>query len=165
VVKLLCYKSESRFFNSRWCHWNFSLPLSFRSHYGPGVDSASNRNEYQEHFLGVKAAGAYGWQPYHHPVPLSWNLGNLTSWNHLGHSRLLTGLLYLLPPAISRYDVLDPPKGKWTFTVLILNHFGPSGQWVDSRHRGRNFEKYFECYLKCGGSHSFLLLQHSLNTF
>jgi hypothetical protein len=32
---------------------------SFRSHYGPGVDSASNRNEYQEHFLGVKATGAY----------------------------------------------------------------------------------------------------------
>ena len=28
---------------------------SFRSHYGPGVDSASNRNEYQG---GVKAAGA-----------------------------------------------------------------------------------------------------------
>jgi len=33
---------------------------SFRSHYGPGVDSASNGNEYQEYFLGVKAAGAYG---------------------------------------------------------------------------------------------------------
>ena len=32
--------------------------ISFRSHYDPGVDSASNRNEYQEHFLGVKAAGA-----------------------------------------------------------------------------------------------------------
>ena len=31
---------------------------SFRSHYGPGVDSASNRNENQEYFLGVKAAGA-----------------------------------------------------------------------------------------------------------
>ena len=31
---------------------------SFRSHYGPGVDSASNRNEYQVYFLGVKAAGA-----------------------------------------------------------------------------------------------------------
>ena len=30
---------------------------SFRSHYDPGVDSASNRNEYQEYFLGVKAAG------------------------------------------------------------------------------------------------------------
>jgi len=31
---------------------------SFRSHYGPRVDSASNRNDYQEYFLGVKAAGA-----------------------------------------------------------------------------------------------------------
>jgi hypothetical protein len=30
----------------------------FRSHYGPGVDLASNRNEYREYFLGVKAAGA-----------------------------------------------------------------------------------------------------------
>jgi len=29
-----------------------------RSHYGPGVDSAYDRNEYQEHFMGVKAAGA-----------------------------------------------------------------------------------------------------------
>ena len=27
---------------------------SFRSHCGPGVDSASNRNEYHEHFLGGK---------------------------------------------------------------------------------------------------------------
>ena len=30
----------------------------FRSHYGPGFNSASNRNEYQEYFLGLKAAGA-----------------------------------------------------------------------------------------------------------
>jgi len=59
VVKVLCYKSEGRWFDPGWCHWNFSLTYkSFRSHCGPGVDSASNRNEYQEHFLGVKAAGA-----------------------------------------------------------------------------------------------------------
>ena len=31
---------------------------SFRSHYGPGIDSASNRNEYQKYFLRIKAAGA-----------------------------------------------------------------------------------------------------------
>ena len=31
---------------------------SFRSHYDPGLESASNRKEYQEYFLGVKAAGA-----------------------------------------------------------------------------------------------------------
>jgi len=58
VVKVLCYKSEGRWFDSRWCHWNFSLTKSFRSHYGPGVDSPSNRNEYQEYFLWVKTAGA-----------------------------------------------------------------------------------------------------------
>ena len=33
---------------------------SLRSRYGHAVDSASNRNEYQKHFLGIKAAGAYG---------------------------------------------------------------------------------------------------------
>ena len=31
---------------------------SFRSHYDPEVDSASNRNEYQKRLLGVKAADA-----------------------------------------------------------------------------------------------------------
>ena len=25
VVKVLCYKSEGGWFDSRWCHWNFSL--------------------------------------------------------------------------------------------------------------------------------------------
>jgi hypothetical protein len=34
--------------------WNSSLTQFFRSHYGPGVNSASNKNEYQECFLGGK---------------------------------------------------------------------------------------------------------------
>jgi hypothetical protein len=55
LVEALRYKPEGRGFDSRWCHWNFSLTQSFRPHYGPGVDSASNRNVYQEYFLGVKA--------------------------------------------------------------------------------------------------------------
>jgi len=58
VVKALRYKPAGRWFNSGWCHWNFSMTQSFRSHYVSGVDSASNRNEYQVYFLGVKAAGA-----------------------------------------------------------------------------------------------------------
>ena len=58
MVKALCYKSEGHWFDPSWCHWNLSLTKSFRSHYGPGVDSASNRNEYQEYFPGVTAAGA-----------------------------------------------------------------------------------------------------------
>ena len=51
MVKVLCYKSKGRVSG-------FFIDIKFfRSHYGPGVDSASNRNEYQEYFLGVKAAG------------------------------------------------------------------------------------------------------------
>jgi len=60
LVEVLRYKPEGHRFDSRWCHWNFSLTQPFWPHYGPGVDSASNRNKYQEYFLGVKAAGAWG---------------------------------------------------------------------------------------------------------
>jgi hypothetical protein len=58
VVKALRYKPAGRGFDSRWCHWISSVTYSFRSHYGSGIDSASNRNEYQVYFLGVKAVGA-----------------------------------------------------------------------------------------------------------
>ena len=57
LIEALRYKPEGRGFDSRWCHWNFSLPYSFRLHHGPEVDSASNRNEYQEYLPGGKG----GW--------------------------------------------------------------------------------------------------------
>jgi hypothetical protein len=37
-----------------------SLAYSFRPHCGPGVDSASNRNKYQEEFLGSKDGRCIG---------------------------------------------------------------------------------------------------------
>jgi len=58
VVKALRYKPAARGFDSLLCYWNFSVTYSFRLHYGPGVDSASDRNKYQVYFLVVKAAGA-----------------------------------------------------------------------------------------------------------
>ena len=57
VVKVLCYKSQGRWFDSSWSLEIFIDIKYFRSHYGPRVDSASNRNEYQENFLRVKTAG------------------------------------------------------------------------------------------------------------
>ena len=40
----------------------FFIETNLRPHYGPGVDIASNRNKYQQYFLGggrgVKVAGA-----------------------------------------------------------------------------------------------------------
>jgi len=47
LVEALGYKPEGRGFDSRWCDWYFS----FWSHCGPGFDSVSDKNEYQECFL------------------------------------------------------------------------------------------------------------------
>ena len=59
MVKVLCYQIGRSLFRSQLVVTeNFIDIKFFRSHYGPGVDSASNRNEYQDHFLGIKAAGA-----------------------------------------------------------------------------------------------------------
>jgi len=60
LFKALCYKPEGRGFDSRWCRRNFSLHKSFRPNYGPWVVSASNRNAYQEYFLGSKGNRCIG---------------------------------------------------------------------------------------------------------
>jgi len=104
LVEALHYKSEGHGFDSRWCHWNFSLTKSFRPHYGPGANSASNRNEYQEYFLGggVKAARCIGLTtlPPSCAVCLG-NVGASTCCNPLGLSRPVMGLLYFLLSLIS----------------------------------------------------------------
>jgi hypothetical protein len=76
--------------DSRWGHWDFSLTQSFRPHYGPEVDLASNRNDYQGYLLGVKAAGAYVSEPCHLEI-----LGASNSWSPYGLSRHVKGQLYL----------------------------------------------------------------------
>jgi hypothetical protein len=48
LVEALWYKLEGCGFDFRWSHWIFQFTYSFQTHYGLGVDSVSNRNEYQE---------------------------------------------------------------------------------------------------------------------
>ena len=52
VVEALCYRLEGRGFDSRID----ILP----PHYGPGVDSVSSTNEYQEYFLRSKGGRCVG---------------------------------------------------------------------------------------------------------
>jgi hypothetical protein len=47
LFEALCYKPEGLGFNSRWNHWIFSITWSFQPQYGPGIDSASNKNQCQ----------------------------------------------------------------------------------------------------------------------
>jgi hypothetical protein len=83
-------------FRSQLVSVDFFIDIkSFRSHYGPGVDSTSNRNVYQEYFLGGKGGRCIMLTTYHHPLPLSRNLRALISWYPLGLSRPVMGLLYL----------------------------------------------------------------------
>ena len=65
LVEALRYKPEGRGFDT-----------ILRPHYGPRVDSASNRNKYQEYFLEVKVAGALGWS-YRLHVPIVLKSGSL----------------------------------------------------------------------------------------
>jgi hypothetical protein len=58
LTEALYYKPEGRRFNSQCCHCNFSLTWSFWPHYGPGVDSASNRMSTGNNSWRVKVTGA-----------------------------------------------------------------------------------------------------------
>jgi hypothetical protein len=60
LVQELRYNPNGRSFDSRRGHWDFSLTYYFRPHYGNGVDSACNRNEYQEYLLGYKGDRCVG---------------------------------------------------------------------------------------------------------
>jgi len=53
VVKALCYKSEGRWFDPSWCHWNFSDRTMALGSTQPLTEMSTRRIS-----LGVKAAGA-----------------------------------------------------------------------------------------------------------
>jgi len=76
---------------------DFSVTYSFQPYHGPGVDSGPSENEYQEHFLGVKAAGAWGWQPHHLHVSNLMKLASLKLLEHSGPHRACYGTLLPLP--------------------------------------------------------------------
>jgi len=76
---------------------DFSVTCSFRPYHGTGVDSAPRENEYQENFLGVKAASARGWQPHHINVPNVMKSGSLNLLEPSGPHRTGYGTPLPLP--------------------------------------------------------------------
>jgi hypothetical protein len=90
---------------------NFSLTWSSRPHYGPGVDSTSNRNEYRNISWGERRSvrradnlSTFMWR-------LSWNLGALNSCNTQGISRSVTGIA--LPFTCRRRYGMDMSRSQW----------------------------------------------------
>ena len=73
-VEALRYKLDSSRYDSWWYHWDFSLIEPFWPYYNPGVNSASNRNEYLGYLIEGMAAGAYGWHIHVPTVKKFWEL-------------------------------------------------------------------------------------------
>jgi hypothetical protein len=88
MVEELWYKPEGRGFETQRGEWIFSNYLTLSAALGPGVYSASNRNEHQKQ----REAGAYGWQPYRHLwTDCLYNVQSSTSYNPIGLHGLLRG--------------------------------------------------------------------------
>jgi len=128
VVKVLCYKLEGRWFDSRFCHWNFSFTSSFRPHCGPaGVDSASNRNVYQEYFLGVKSGRCIRLTTLPPSCAVVMKSGNLNFLETSGHFGPVMGLIYLyLPSSVLTYSiaedlVLSTFQGSFFFHICTVH--------------------------------------------
>jgi hypothetical protein len=68
VVKALRYYSEGPRIDPRSCHWGFFSEESDKS-VCPGLTQPFEMSV--RIFLGVKTAGAQGWQPYHLNVPIA----------------------------------------------------------------------------------------------
>jgi len=104
VAKVLCYKSEGRWFDPSWCQWIFHWHKN-PSDRTMALGSSQPLTEMNTRSISWGKGGRCVRQTtYHHPVSLSRNLGTLTSWNPLGLSRPVMGMFYL-------------------FTSLRYNHF------------------------------------------
>jgi hypothetical protein len=60
LVESLRYKPEGREFDFRWGSLKFLIDLYFWPHFDPGIESASNKNEYQGYLLGDKIGRCVG---------------------------------------------------------------------------------------------------------
>jgi hypothetical protein len=110
VVEALCCEPEFRRFASRWEHCDFSVTSFFRPKCGPGVDSVSNRNEYQSYLLWCKSGRCVARQPcdFHQPIVLP-----------------QTGIWSAYRPAIASHGVYS-----WVFRLR-----GVSWAWCVARVR------------------------------
>jgi hypothetical protein len=59
----VCFKPNLEVLSNVWLNVQQQAPIhkngkDLPKYHGPGIDSTSNRNEYQVYFQGVKAAGA-----------------------------------------------------------------------------------------------------------
>ena len=110
----------------------FFIDKSFRPHYGPGLDSGSNRNKYQQYFLWGKCGRCVGLTTLPHScVDFLEILGASTSWNTQGLSRDCITLIFTRRKQIHYMNklliiitVFWYIKSKFTFRSKLLYQLG-----------------------------------------
>ena len=90
-------------------------------HYGPGVDSASNRNEYREYFLGGKGGRCVRLTTYHHPYAVVTKSGNLNFLEHSGPVQTCNGTALPLPFTLKASHV--PKHTDWKYISFDITYF------------------------------------------
>ena len=99
---------------------------SFRSHYGPGVDSASNRNEYQEHFLGSKGGRCVRLTTLPPSCAVVMKSGNLNFLEHSGPLQACNGtdFCFNMSQFLDKQVHRANTTGGIRTTVPCLTHIG-----------------------------------------
>jgi hypothetical protein len=123
---------------------DFSITYSFQPHYGPGIDSASNRNEYQESSWGWSVAGAWGWQPHLHLwADCQENVGASTSHNLWAFTDCYRDSFTFLPLWISYFYPLYILTYEYN-TFLLSTHFfcSENGGSGFRRNAGNHLQNY-----------------------
>jgi hypothetical protein len=87
------------------------------------TDSISNRHEYQEYFLGVKATGAYCWQHYHLHVPIVLKSENLKLLEPSGLVQACSGTaLKLFDYVRFKYNLFSNILSSFFFHVFVVHN-------------------------------------------
>ena len=94
----------------------------FRSHYGAGVDSASNRNEYQEHFLGGKSGRCVRLTNLRPFCAVVMKSGNLNFPESSGPLQACNGTALPLPLPF-RKKVIEGKMCAFIFCTALSEHF------------------------------------------
>jgi hypothetical protein len=114
--------------------WVFSIYLTFQPHYGDGVDSASNRNEYQKSSWGGRVKGGQRVGLTTLPPSMSrlsrLNVGASAYHNLMGLHGLLQRQLYLTLPYLSANRPSLENWEIWVRSVANKTRFGTSYPWI-----------------------------------
>jgi hypothetical protein len=111
LVEALRYKPEGRGFDSR-CDWHNPFGRTVALGSTQPLTEMSTRDT----SWGVKAAGAYGWQPYHLQLPIVWKSGSLTLLEPSGPVQACTGIALPLPFNAQQ----GVPQGQlWPWTLYM----------------------------------------------